>query len=232
MAVVRRAKGRGLRIALWATAIFVVLLVASQLLLPTLAAHTVRQRVGRYGPVLSAHVSAMPAFELLWGHAQSASVVTGPLRMTQAQSADLLWGARGVDSLDVTAASIAVEPLRLERVILQKRGHAVHVQATLTLADLRAAVPAGVQLQALKGGSEGTLEVTVGGELFGVSASVVAVVQASEGKLVAAPRGLSLGGLTQITLFSDPHLSVESATFTPLPGSAQSWRLDLRATQS
>ncbi|HEY7830276.1 MAG TPA: hypothetical protein VIC06_06905 [Solirubrobacteraceae bacterium] len=213
-------------------AICVVLLVASQLLLPRLAVHTVRQRVGRYGPVLSAHVSAFPAFELLWGHAQSASVSTGPLRMTQAQATDLLQGARGIDSLDLSATSLVVEPLRLEQVKMQKRNHAVRLLATLTLTDLRAAMPAGVQLQALSGGGEGALEVTVGGELFGVSASVVAVVQAAEGKLVAAPRGLSLGGLTQITLFSDPHLSVESATFTPLPGAAQSWRLDLRAIQS
>jgi hypothetical protein len=220
-----------LRVALWGTAIVVVLLVASQLLLPGLAARAVRQRVGRYGPVLSAHVSAFPAFELLWGHAQSASVRTGALRMTQAQSRDLLWGARGIDSLDLFSASLLVEPLRLEAVRVRKRAHAVQVLATLTLADLRAAMPAGVQLQALAGGGEGGLEVTVGGELFGVSASVVAVVQAVEGKLVAAPRGLSLGGLTQITLFSDPHLYVDGATFTALPGAAQSWRLDLRATQ-
>ncbi len=232
MAVVGRTKGRGLRVALWVAAIGVVLLVASQLLLPRLAEHTVRQRVGRYGPVLSVHVSAFPAFELLWGHAQSASVSTGSLRMTQAQATDLLQGARGIDSLDLSATSLVVEPLRLEQVKMQKRDHAVRLLATLTLADLRAAMPAGVQLQALSGGGEGALEVTVGGELFGVSASVVAVVQAAEGKLVAAPRGLSLGGLTQITLFSDPHLNIESATFTPLPGTAQSWRLDLRATQS
>jgi hypothetical protein len=231
MVVVGRTKGRGLRVALWAAAIFIVLLVASQLFLPGLAARTVRQRVGRYGPVLSAHVSAFPAFELLWGHAQSASVRTGTLRMTQAQATDLLWGARGIDSLDLSASSLVIEPLRLEQVSMRKRDHAVRVLATLTLADLRAAMPAGVQLQALTGGEEGSLEVTVGGELFGVSASVVAVVQAAEGKLVAAPRGLSLGGLTQITLFSDPHLNVESATFTPLPGAAQSWRLDLHATQ-
>jgi len=220
------------RVALWATAIVVVLLVVAQLLLPRLAAHTVRQRVGRYGPVLSAHVSAFPAFELLWGHAQSASVHTGPLRMTSSQASELLWSARGIDSVDLSASSLLVEPLRLEQLNMRKRQHEVHLLATITLADLRAAMPAGVKLQALNSTGEGPLEVTVGGELFGLSASVVAVVQAAEGKLVAAPRGLSLGGLTQITLFSDPHLHVESATFTPLPGAAQSWRLNLRATQA
>ncbi|HEY7953460.1 MAG TPA: hypothetical protein VID70_10790 [Solirubrobacteraceae bacterium] len=231
MEIVQRVRGRGLRIALWVAGILVVLLVAAQLLLPGLAAHTMRDRVGRYGPVLSAHVSAFPAIELLWGHAGSASLRTGALRMTQSQASELLWSARGVDSLDVAAASVAVEPLRLEAVSVRKRGSAVRLLGTLTLADLRAALPAGVQLQVLSGGGEGGLELSVGGELFGVSASIPVVVAASEGKLVAQPRGISLGGLTQVTLFSDPHLHVESATFTPLAGEGQSWRMDLRATQ-
>jgi len=226
----RRVRGRGARIALGASALVLVLLVLSQLLLPGLAARTVRQRVERYGPVLSAHVSAFPALELLWGSGQSASLRTGALRMTAAQASDLLWSARGIDSLDLTARSLLVEPLRLETVSMRKRAHAVRVQATLTLADLRAALPAGVQVQALAGGGEGPLELTVGGGLFGVSASIAVVVQASEGKLVAQPRGLSLGGLTQITLFSDPHMSVDSASFTALQA-GQSWRLDLHGTQ-
>jgi hypothetical protein len=231
MQIASRVRGRGLRIVLWGTGILVVLLIAAQLLLPGLAAHTMRDRVGRYGPVLSAHVSAFPAIELLWGHAGSASLRTGALRMTQAQASDLLWSARGVDSLDVSSTSVLVEPLRLQAVSMRKRGHAVRLLATLSLADLRAALPAGVQVQALPGGGEGGLELRVGGELFGVGASIAVVVAASEGKLVAQPRGLSLGGLTQVTLFADPHLRVESATFTPLAGGGESWRMDLRATQ-
>jgi hypothetical protein len=231
MSMVERVRGQGLRISLWVAGVVVVALVAAQLLLPGLAAHTMRDRVGRYGPVLSAHVSAFPAIELLWGHVGSASLRTGALRMTQAQASDLLWSARGVDSLDVSSASVLVEPLRLQAVSMQKRGHAVRVLGTLALADLRAALPAGVQVQALSRGGEGALEVRIGGELFGVGASIVAVVAASEGKLVAQPRGLSLGGLTQVTLFSDPHLHVDGASFTPLAGSGESWRMDLRATQ-
>jgi hypothetical protein len=220
-----------LRIALWGAGILVVLLIAAQLLLPSIAAHTMRDRVGRYGRVLSAHVSAFPAIELLWGHAGSASLRTGALSMTQAQAGELLWSARGIDSLDVSSASVALGSLGLQAVSMRKRGDAVRLLGTLTLAQLRAALPAGVQVQVLPGSGEGALELRVGGELFGVGASIVVVVAASEGKLVAQPRGLSLGGLTQVTLFSDPHLHVESATFTPLGGEGQSWRMDLRATQ-
>jgi hypothetical protein len=211
-----------------------VLLIASQLLLPALAARAVRQRVGRYGPVLSVHVSAFPALQLLWEHGQSATVRTGALSMTSAQASDLLWSARGFDALDVSSASVLMGPTRVDALSMKKRGHSLQVLATLTPADVRAALPAGVQVQGLAAGAEGTLEVTLGGELFGISASVATLVQVSEGKLVAAPRGLSLGGLTQLTLFSDPHLYVNSATFTPLPGGGgggQSWRLALRASQ-
>ena len=41
---------------------------------------------------------------------------------------------------------------------------------------------------------EGTVEVRASGGLFGVSASVEAVAQAENGKLVARPTGLLLAG--------------------------------------
>ena len=53
----------------------------------------------------------------------------------------------------------------------------------------------------------GTVEVRVSGGLFGVSASVDAVAQAQDGKLVARPTGL-LGGL-KLTLFESPSVYVE-----------------------
>jgi hypothetical protein len=226
----RLRRGRGVRVGLWLAGILVVALVASQLLLPVLAARVMRQRVGRYGPVLSASIHAFPALELLWGQAGSASVRTGPLRLNQAQATDLLWSARGVDSLDVFSSSLEVGNLRLSEVHVIKRGAGVRVLATLTEADLSAALPAGVQVQGLSGGGDGQLEVRVGGELFGVRASVVAVVAPSEGKLVAEPRGLSFGGLARITLFSDPHVHVQTFALRPLRGGSTGWGLDLRAT--
>jgi len=214
--------------------VLAVALVASQLLLPPLATRLMRQRVGRYGTVLSASIHAFPALELLWGQAGSASVRTGSLRLSQAQASDLLWSAHGVGSVDVLSSSLQVGSLRLSEVHVIKRGAQVRVLGTLTMADLSAALPAGVQVQGLAGGgSDGGLEVRVGGELFGVRASVMAVVAPSEGKLVAEPRGLSLGGLTRITLFSDPHLRVQGLALMPLRGGGDGgWGLDLRATLS
>jgi hypothetical protein len=189
-----------------------------------------RQRVGRYGKVLSASIHAFPALELLWGQAGSATMRTASLRLSQMQASDLLWSARGVDSLDDFSSSLQIGSLRLSEVHMTKRGPGVRVLGTITRADLGAALPAGVQVQGLGGGRNGQLEVTVGGELFGVRASVAAIVAPQEGKLVAEPRGLSLGGLTRITLFSDPHLSVRSFSLRPLPGGSAGWALDLRAT--
>jgi LmeA-like phospholipid-binding len=228
----RVRRGRGVRAGLWIAGVLAVLLVASQLLLPPLAARVMRQRVGRYGPVLSASIHAFPALELLWGQASSASVRTGGLHLSQAQASDLLWSARGVGSVDALSTSLQLGSLRLSEVHMIKRAAQVRVLGTLTMADLSAALPAGVQLQGLGGGgSAGQLQVRVGGELFGVRASVVAVVAPFEGKLVAEPQGLSLGALTRITLFSDPHLRVQSLALTPQRGGGvQGWGFELRAT--
>ena len=57
-----------------------LLLVLAQLLLPRIAASRISSRVGRYGTVQSVSVSAWPAVELLWGHADSVRVKAGASR--------------------------------------------------------------------------------------------------------------------------------------------------------
>lgn len=221
-----------MKIGLAVGGILVLALVLAQLLLPAVAAHVLRTRVGKYGPVLSAHVHAVPAIELLWGHAQSASVRTGALHMTQAQGVELLREASGVGTVQASSSSVQAGPWQLSEVRMTKHGNSVQVQATLTEASLRAVLPADVQVQGVSVGPEGQPEVTVSGELFGVSASVVAVVAPWQGELVAEPRGLlSLGGLARVTIFSDPHLHVQAFTLTPLPGGAE-WQLHMGATLS
>ncbi|HEY2572328.1 MAG TPA: hypothetical protein VGI27_12690, partial [Solirubrobacteraceae bacterium] len=81
-------------------------------------------------------------------------------------------------------------------------------QAHVSSADVRAALPAGVDVQLL-GSSGGQVEVRASGGLFGVGASVDAVAQASNGKLVVQPRGFLVQAL-KLTLFSDPHVYVEA----------------------
>ena len=52
----------------------IVVLGVAQLVLPGIAAQRIRSQLGRYGQVQSVSVSAFPAIELLWHHADSVSV--------------------------------------------------------------------------------------------------------------------------------------------------------------
>jgi hypothetical protein len=216
MAVVRSARARRTRIALLAAALLLVLLVVlTQALLPGLAADRVRSRVERYGQVRSVHVSAFPAVQLLWGKAASVGVLAGRLAIAPAQVAGLLWEARTVNTLTVTAPAVVLHvaqlPVGLEVSDVRMRMHASEVvaSATMTQAQLQAALPSGFRVQPTASG-EGEIEARASGGLFGLQASLTVLVRALDGALVAEPRGLSFGSITSVTLFSDPRLRVLS----------------------
>jgi hypothetical protein len=209
--------GRTTRIALVVAGGVLVVLLLAQLVLPSIAARRVRDRVGRYGHVNSASVSAFPAIELLWGDASSASVRATSLSMSLSQAIDLLESARGVQRLELHAANLHLGPLRVSRASIEKRGGALTLQGSLDEADLRGALPDGVEVQSVQSVPEG-VEVRVGGSLFGLSASVLALVGARDGKLVAQPQGLLFAALGPITLFSNPRIAVQNVEMTPLTG--------------
>jgi hypothetical protein len=196
-----------MRIALGLAGVALLLLVLAQLFLPRIAASRISSRVGSHGDVERVHVSAWPAIELLWGDADSVSVRAADLRVSPAQTAHLLWEGRGADRIDLTAAVAHEGPLRLTGVSLHKRGRRLRAQAHLSAADVKAALPLGVDVQLL-GSENGQVEVRASGGLFGVGASVDALAGGSGGRLVAHPRGLLLEGL-KLTLFGDPHVYVE-----------------------
>ena len=62
------------------------------------------------------------------------------------------------------------------------------------------------------------------------SASLVAVAEAQQGRLVARPLGLLLGGF-QLTLFVNPHVYVKSigASTVSAPAEASGYRLRMSA---
>jgi hypothetical protein len=206
----RRGDGpsRLIRFALWLLGALIVALGLAQLFLPKLAASRISSRLGKYGEVRSVHVSAWPAIELLWGDADAVTVRARSLQVSPGQTGKLLWEARGLDKLDVSAASTVEGPLPLHDVSFHKRGRKMHAQASVSSADVKAALPAGFDVQLL-GSSGGQVEVRASGGLFGVGAAVDAVAQASDGKLVVQPRGFLVEAL-KLTLFSDPHVYVEA----------------------
>ena len=90
----------------------------------------------------------------------------------------------------------------------EKRGSAIVASATLTQRQLDEALPSGFRIEPVAAG-HGQIEAKASGGLFGLQASINAVVRASEGRLVTEPKGV-FGGFVKVTLFSDPHLRVQS----------------------
>jgi hypothetical protein len=214
-----RPSGRP-RTAAWIVLGVLVAIVAvfalAQLFLPRIAASRIRARVGRYGTVRSVSVSAWPAVELLWGNADSVSVRAGSLRMTPAQTAKLLGEAHGVKRMSLTAESVTEGPLQLHDTSFEKHGDALRAQASTSRADVSKALGEGVEVRLLSS-HDGQVEVSASGGLFGVQASLDAVAQAQEGKLVVHPRGFLLEGL-KLTLIDNPRVYVEGVAASAVAG--------------
>jgi hypothetical protein len=222
--------GRATRIALGAAGGIVLALVVAQLALPAIAARIARDQIGKYGTVRSVSLHAFPAIELLWGHAESATVRAGDLRLSVSQFDGLLPKLDGVRNIDITAESLQFGPLRIRDASARKRGQELAIQGTLTQADLQSALPAGVAVQLVENVAGG-VEVRVSGSLFGIGATALALLSAQEGKLVAQPQGFPFAGLARITLFSDPHIAVQTIALSPQParGGEAAYLLTLRA---
>ncbi|MFZ1155300.1 MAG: LmeA family phospholipid-binding protein [Solirubrobacteraceae bacterium] len=228
---------RGVRIALAVGGTVVLLLVLAQLLLPTLAAKHVSDRLARYGTVKHVSVHAVPALELLWGKADSVNVSAGTLTMTPAQVASLLPEARNVShltmSVDAMSLRIASLPnsLSISNLHMEKHDSVIQMRATLTQQQLTEALPSGFRVEPVASGG-GQVEVKASGGLFGVQASIAALVKPLEGRLVAEPQGLPLASLATVTLFSNPSLKVESIGLQIERSQPLTYGLSLRASLS
>jgi hypothetical protein len=204
----RRTGGpRAARLAFAVAVALLAALVLAQLVLPRIAASRISSRIGRYGRVEHVAVSAWPAVKLLWGSADTVHVRTGALHLSPKQAASLLWEGRGVAEMDIAAAAVRVGPLALTGAILRKRGAQLEAQADTTQAAADAALGAGEQVRLLSSVG-GRVRVAVAGSLFGVGATVPAVAEAKDGRLVAHAEGFLLEGI-ELTLFADPHVHVE-----------------------
>jgi hypothetical protein len=203
-------------------------LVLAQVFLPGIAASRIKSRVARYGTVESVSVSAWPAVKLLWGDADSVTVRAGSLRSGPEQAAALLREARGVGDMKLTATSAQVGQLAFGDMSLSKHGDALRVQARMTDADVREALPEGFDAHLVKS-EGGEVELSVSGALFGVGATVNAVASASEGKLTVRPRGFLIEAL-QLTLFDEPHVYVESVSASEEAGQPSTYRVGMVAS--
>jgi hypothetical protein len=222
------------RFALGAAVLLVLAVVFSQAFLPSLAAKRVRDRVARYGTVKSASVSAFPAIKLLWGRADSVNVSTGLLTVTPPQLSSLLWEAHDVTRMTVKADSASLrvpllpDGLTLSDVRMDKHDFIIQASATLTQRQLDASLPGGFHVEPVASGS-GQVEVRASGGFFGLQASISALVRPFEGRLVAEPKGLPFAEFARVTLFSDPHLHVNSVGLRVLRSQPLTYELSLGA---
>jgi LmeA-like phospholipid-binding len=204
------------RIAMGVGVAIVALLVLAQLVAPGIAARVVRGKVEKYGSVKSVEVKAWPAVKLAWREADEVRVSAGRLKIGPEQAAALLKEAKGTERVRVSMESAEMGGLRLTDTILEKHGSKLRAQGIASEADIKRALPEGIEVALVKS-EGGTVEVRASGGLFGVGASVDAVAQAEDGKLVARPTGLLLSAL-KLTLFESPSVYVEGVEARALGG--------------
>jgi len=202
--------------ALATAAVVVVVIAVSQLVLPGIAARDVRSRIGHDGEVLSVKVSAFPAIQLLWDHADTVSIKLGDYRALPNDVPGLLQEAGDVGTLNVSIATLRSGQLTLRDVTLTKRGSELVGSARVEDADLRAALPVIDSVTPISS-ADGQLRLRGKGGAFGISATVTAVVTTSDGKVVVAPAGL-LGDFLNVTVFDDPDVFVQSVTGAAVSG--------------
>jgi hypothetical protein len=205
------------RIAVLATAgVVLLVLVLAQLFLPGIAAQRLRDDLEKSGTVLEVKVSAFPAIKLLWHQADSVVVRMGSYRSGVGHLGSTLAGAGDAGTIDASAQQLEVGPLTLRNGTLRKRGSELTGAATVTEADLRSAVFFLDNVEPIAS-ENGRLTLRGTASFLGLTATVDATVAAQNGALVVAP-DVPFGGIATLTLFSNPHVEVQSVSATTVPG--------------
>src|SRR6202012_5617941 len=116
-------------------------LAACQLLLPGIAAGRLRSTLSRSGVVQSVSVSAWPAVELLWHHADSVTVSMHSWSASPVRLNGQLGQLHDVGTLRASIAVVHVGALTAHRVSVSFSGGRLIGRGTVREADLRGAVP-------------------------------------------------------------------------------------------
>lgn len=196
------------RLAVGAAAL-VALLVGTQLVLPRIAEQRLRDELSDHGAVVGVDVAAFPALKLLLGRADKVDVHLAEAALAGGRLADLVDRTRSAGEVDARVDTLSVGPLVVRDLRLRKDGDRLHSEASLTDADLRAALPADLGLRPVRTGTDGLVL-----EARALGFAVQARLSADDGALVIAPAGL-LGGLATLTLFDDARVRVTSVGARP-----------------
>jgi hypothetical protein len=203
-------------IAIATAGVVILVFVVAQLVLPRVATDRLRDRLSKSGNVISVEVHAFPAIKLLWNHADRVVVRMGRYQSGAGTLGDLLSQTSDVGSVDASAQEFNSGLLTVRNAALRKRGNQLVGTALVTESDLRRAIPI-LQSVVPVASSDGRLTLRGTASLFGVTATVDATVSASDGKLIVAP-DVPFGGFATLTVFSNPHVEVQSAGASSAPG--------------
>jgi hypothetical protein len=203
-------------IAIATAGVLILVLVVAQLVLPGVATDRLRDRLSKSGNVISVEVHAFPAIKLLWNHADRVVVRMGRYQSGAGTLGDLLGQTSDVGSVDASAQEFSSGLLTVRNAALRKRGNQLVGTALVTESDLRRAIPI-LQSVVPVESSDGRLTLRGTASLFGVTATVDATVSASDGKLIVAP-DVPFGGFATLTVFSNPHIEVQSIAASSAPG--------------
>lgn len=203
-------RGRAIALAVGALASVGVVL---QLALPALAERRLRERLERVGSVERVHVRAFPALKLVWDRADRVELRMGRSDAGPRRFADLLAGTARTHELDAVVEAFSLGPLVLRDARVRKVGDGLAGEASITEADLRAALPDGFDLRPVAAGG-GSLVLRGVGSVLGRSVSLDVVALARGGRLVLAP-GAPFGSLLTLTVFDDPRVRVEDVGARP-----------------
>jgi LmeA-like phospholipid-binding len=191
-----------LRAALALLGLLAAALVGSQLALPRLAERRISHDLSANGDVRRVSVEALPAVKLLFKRADRVEIDMADATAGTGKLAQLLRRTSGAREVDARVDLVRVGPLQLRGVALHKDHNHLSGQATLSDADLAAALPRQLALRPVDDpAGELVLEASAG--VFTARARL----SARDGALVIAPEGL-LGGLGSLTVFKDSRVHV------------------------
>lgn len=116
-------------------------------------------------------------------------------------------------TINATIDDLNTGLVTLRDVVVRKRGDVLSGRAILTEANLKAALPAGLDVQPVASG-QGKL--ILQGSALGFTAD--AILSAQNGALEIAPQVPLIGGLLTFTVFRDPHIDVQGVGASSVPG--------------
>ncbi len=208
-----------------AGAIVLLLLAATQAILPSMASNRLQDRLEKDGKVTDVQVSAFPAVKLLWGKADDVQVRMDSFTPSAGGGDSAGGGGLGAalertqatDKIDVLVRSLNTGPVTLRDARLTKDGDTLRAEATVSDAQLRAAMPPGIDVRpvATPGGQ---LVFDGGVSALGFEARAQARLLADDGKLVIRPEGGPMAAVATIPVFSDPQLQIQAISALERPG--------------